>query len=460
MKKILVLITFFSLNILPIQNSSGQDKHQAGWKAGVASIIITPEESLWMAGFAARTSPSEGKLHELWAKALVIGDAAGKKAVLITTDLSGIPKSISDSIRNRLERRFKFSRSQIIFNTSHTHSGPVLVDALWDLYPLDDTQKARITSYTKKFELQIESIVRKALSTMKPVTISSENGITRFAVNRRNNIETKIDAQTDLKGPSDYAVPVIRVTDQKGKIMALAFGYACHNTVLHGNEWSGDYAGYAQITLEKSHPGATALFFQGCGGNQNALPRKSVPLAKQYGQELALAVEAVLEGEMRELEPRLRTAYSEVNIEFENPPGREELNQMLAKESGYIRNWALEMIRKYEKGETMLRSYPYPVQFWQLGEQSIVALGGEPVVDYAINLKKIFGPELFVMGYSNDVMAYIPTVDILREGGYEGHTSMMAFGLPAKWKESIEPTIMQEVMKLAKQVGVEKPKSK
>ncbi|MDP2415756.1 hypothetical protein [Daejeonella sp.] len=182
-------------------------------------------------------------------------------------------------------------------------------------------------------------------------------------------------------------------------------------------------------------------------------------MAKQYGQELALAVEAVLEGEMRKLEPRLKTAYSEVNIEFENPPSKEELNQMLVKESGYIRNWALEMIRKYEKGERILNSYPYPVQFWQLGDQSVVALGGEPVVDYAIRLKKIFGPELFVMGYSNDVMAYIPTVEILREGGYEGHTSQMAFGLPAKWKESIEPTIMREVIILAEQLGI-KAKSK
>ena len=454
MKKLFSCIIISVQIILLSESSAAQENTPSGWKAGVASVVITPEESLWMAGFAHRTKPSDGKLHELWAKALVIEDASGKQALLITTDLSGIPKSISDSIRNQLGKRFKFSRSQIIFNTSHTHSGPVLVDALWDLYPLDDTQKERITKYTKKLELQIESIVRKALSSMKPVNISSENGITRFAVNRRNNIENKIDAQTDLKGPSDYAVPVIRVSDQKGKILALAFGYACHNTVLHGYEWSGDYAGYAQIALEKAHPGATALFFQGCGGNQNALPRKSVPLATQYGKELALAVDAVLEGDMKILEPKLSTAYSEVSIDLEKAPNKEELGFIASKETGYIKNWALNMIKKADQGKTFISTYPYPVQFWQLGNQSIVALGGEPVVDYAINLKKVFGPDLFVMGYSNDVMAYIPTAEILREGGYEGHTSQMAFGMPAKWKESIEPSIMREVMILAEKLGV------
>ena len=44
------------------------------------------------------------------------------------------------------------------------------------------------------------------------------------------------------------------------------------------------------------------------------------------------------------------------------------------------------------------------------------------------------------------MLAYIPTVAILREGGHAGHTSQMAFGLPAKWKESIEPLIMADLL--------------
>lgn len=460
MNKFLTLFFVFFLFIISSWEVSAQESKVKTWKAGVASVIITPKESMWMAGFASRVRPSEGKLHELWAKTLAFEDAEGKRGVLITTDLSGIPKSKSDAIRDRLEKSYKLSRSQIIFNTSHTHSGPVLQDALMDLYPLNDQQKELSRTYTLKLEDQIIAMVGKALSSMKPVNISTQNGITRFAVNRRNNIEANINAQTDLNGPSDYAVPVIRVTDEKGKIIAIAFGYACHNTVLNNYEWSGDYAGFAQIQVEKAHPGATALFFQGCGGNQNALPRKTVPLAKQYGQELALAVDAAMETEMTELEPKLSTAYSEVVIEMENAPSREELTSIASKESGYIKNWALNMIKKVDRGEKFIQSYPYPVQFWKLGDQQLVALGGEPMVDYAINLKKIFGSDLFVMGYSNDVMAYIPTVAILREGGYEGHTSQMAFGLPAKWKESIEPTIMGGVLKLAKELGITVPESK
>ncbi len=32
---------------------------QAEWRAGAASVVITPEENMWMAGYAARNKPSQ-----------------------------------------------------------------------------------------------------------------------------------------------------------------------------------------------------------------------------------------------------------------------------------------------------------------------------------------------------------------------------------------------------------------
>ena len=115
MKHFLSSILIFSLFILSNPANAGKIDGGGTWKAGVASVIITPEQSIWMAGFAHRTSPASGKLHDLWVKALAIEDASGKQAVLLTSDLSGIPKSISDSIRNRIERKFKFLLSLLKF---------------------------------------------------------------------------------------------------------------------------------------------------------------------------------------------------------------------------------------------------------------------------------------------------------------------------------------------------------
>ncbi len=455
-----LFISFLTISFLYAETSIDPEGSTGGWKAGVARMVITPEQSMWMAGYSARNHPSDGMLHNLWAKALVLEDADGKQAVLITTDLLGFPKNISDQIRDRLEDQFNLSRAQIILSSSHTHSGPVLKGALYDIYPLDANQIEKIEQYTAKLTDQIVKLVREALNSMQPVQLYAENGVVRFQVNRRNNPAGTLSRQTELNGPNDYAVPVIKVMDEAGELMAIAFGYACHPTVLDIYKWSGDYPGYAQIDLEESYPGTVALFFQGTGSDMNPLPRRSIALAQQYGEELAAAVRRVLNEDMQKLPSNLSTAYSEIELEFTAPPTREELSQMAREASGYQKQWAVRMLEKMERGEPFRTSYPYPVQIWNLGNQALVSLGGEVLVDYTIRLKRIFGEDIFVMGYSNDGMAYIPSVRVLREGGYEGAVSQIVYGLPGTWKASIESDIIQEVMKLAEEVDIKMPESR
>lgn len=431
-----------------------------GWKAGVARVVITPEKSMWMAGFAARTKPSDGKLHDLWAKALALEDANGKQAVLITTDLLGMPKNMSDEIRKRLNDQFKLSKAQIIINSSHTHSGPVLGNALSDIYPVDEAEKQKISQYSAKLIDQLVTLTGSALKTLQPATVQSQNGVARFQVNRRNNDAANLERLTELAGPSDAAVPVLKVSDTQGKILAVAFGYACHPTVLDNYQWSGDYPGYAQLELEKLYPGATALFFQGAGADQNPLPRRTVPRAIQYGKTLAAAVERVLSEEMKTLEPTLATAYTEIDLPLTTAPTKGDLTKMAEKSDGFQKKWALRMLDKVNKGEAFQSSYPFPLQVWKLGDQTVMTLGGELVVSYANNLKQIFGQDTFIMGYSNDVMTYIPSTTILREGGYEGEVAQIVYGLPATWASDAEIQIISNIVKLAKEAGVVQPESR
>jgi hypothetical protein len=66
------------------------------------------------------------------------------------------------------------------------------------------------------------------------------------------------------------------------------------------------------------------------------------------------------------------------------------------------------------------------------------------VVDYSLRLKKELGP-LWVTGYANDVMAYIPSLRVLKEGGYEGATSMVYYGMPTVWSPRVEDLIVAAV---------------
>lgn len=426
------------------------------WRAGVARVNITPKQPLWMAGYAVRTRPAEGTRLNLWAKALVLEDATGNKAVLITTDLLGLPEEVSENIRERLKIKFGLSKAQVLLNSSHTHSGPVLGSALSDIYPLDAAERQKVIQYTRQLENQLVNLVGEAFKTIEPALVYAQNGVTRFQVNRRSNQEATLLQQTELKGPNDYAVPVIKVVSTKGKLKAVAFGYACHPTVLNDYKWSGDYPGYAQEELEKNYPGVTALFFQGAGAEQNPLPRRTEALARQYGRELASAVNRVLEEVMPALSPTLKVAYSEINLPLAKPPTQAALQQ-IANDStvAYNQRWAVRMLAELRQGKPFRTAYPYPLQVWKLGDQILLGLGGEVVTEYAIRLKKIYGLQTFVLGYTNDVMAYIPSAKILQEGGYEGATSQMVYGLPSTWAPGIEETIISGIKELAKQVGVE-----
>ena len=423
-----------------------------GWKAGVSKVVITPKEAIWQAGYASRTHASEGKLHDLWAKALALEDENGQRSVLVTTDMLGFPKAMSDRIRSQLQARFGLSKANILLNSSHTHSGPVVYDALHDIYPLNATEEAKIGQYSRWLEGQVVELIGHALKNLEPVELFSQNGVTRFQVNRRNNKEGALLEQTELKGPNDYAVPVIKAVTPKGKLKAVVFGYACHPTVLDLYALSGDYPGFAQIELEKAHPEATALFFQGAAGDQNPLPRRTISLAKQYGKELAAAVERVLEEPMKPLSAQFQSAYAEVTLPLSPPPTEAQLLKIQQTEMPYIQRWAARLLSEMKQGKAFVSSYPYPIQLWKLGEQALFSFGGELVIEYAIECKKRYGTNIFVAAYSNDVMGYIPSATILKEGGYEGQSSQMVYGLPSVWDASVPSLIHAEIDKLAQQI--------
>lgn len=414
------------------------------WKAGVAKRVITPQDSVWMAGYASREHPAEDALHDLWIKALALEDSLGNRALLITADLLGLPRDFSASVSQQLMEKLGLARSQIILSSSHTHSGPVLRRSLYPAYPLSAARLAQIDRYSTWLEAQFVDLGVAAFAEMKPASLHSGQGTARFGVNRRNNAETTLALATELAGPIDHSVPVILVRDADDQPLALVFGYACHATVLSFYQWSGDYPGFAQLALEEAYPGVMAMFFAGAGGDVNPLPRRTVGLAKQYGETLASAVQRVVEEELQPLAPLMHTRYEEVELAFDALPRREELAHLLHAGAAYEKVWAGDLMARMDSGLPIPPNYPaYPLQSWQLGRQQLVALGGEVVVEYAIRLKRLLGPDLFVMAYANDVMAYIPSLRILREGGYEGFSSSRVYNLPAPWAPTIEETLVR-----------------
>jgi hypothetical protein len=240
----------------------------------------------------------------------------------------------------------------------------------------------------------------------------------------------------------------MRVDDRKGKLRAVVFGYACHNTTARDfMQFHGDYAGFAEAWLENHHPGAMALFVSGCGADANPYPRGTIELARQHGEELAAAVERVLVRELQPVQGALKTAYEEFPVAFATPLGREELQAQLENKDVYHRNWAEAILELLDRNGHLPKEYPYPLEIWQFGQDlTLIALGSEVVVDYDLRLKKELGAEkLWVAAYCNDVFAYIPSLRVLEEGGYEGGGAMVYYGQPGPFAPTIEETIIGKV---------------
>jgi predicted amidohydrolase YtcJ len=427
---------------------------EPGWKAGIARVSIVPAEPVWLAGYGGKARVPTATLHELWAKAIALEAPDGGRAVLITSDFQGVPRSMSDRVFARLEAEHGLGRDRVMFTFSHNHCAPRLGDDLLDYYPEDEDQERIVGRYTDAMIDRCVDLVGKALDDLAPAELRTGTGRAGFAVNRRENPEPtvadRIARGEPLAGPTDHAVPVMTVTRPDGRPVAILFGYACHPTTLDITAYNGDYPGFAQVFLEKSHPGTTAMFVNTCGGDQNPLPRRSVELCERYGLMLAAAVEEVLRRPLEPVPATLRVAFESIDLAYESVATERELEVATADRNATKARWARRMLRRLRAGETFPTSAPYPLHVWRLGGDTLfIGMGGETVVDYALLFKRTWGPRTWVLGYADDMLAYIPSRRVWEEGGYEGGPKIYEYGNPAvRWAGDVESRIVPAVTRL------------
>jgi hypothetical protein len=426
------------------------------WRAAAARENITPQEPLWMTGYATRDHPAEGAAQQLWVKALAFEDPAGQRGVLLTADLCGITRAMSERVAAELGQRFKLPRSAVMTNASHTHAGPWIDGYLPGLRQLPPADQQKAVRYRTHVEDAMIRAAAAALESLAPATLAWSADEATFGVHRRNNLEKDVPALRaagKLRGPMDPRVPVLAVRAPNGELRALLVSYACHNTTLMGSnyQWHGDYAGCAQLELERRHPGAVVLFAMGCGGDINPQPRGEIGLAEEHGRELADAADRSLAKPMQPIAGKFASAFDDIVLTFSKQPTEEKLREAREKNQPFkemYQAWsAIVSERLRTRGDDALRQ-PYAVQAWRLGALPWVALSGEPVVEYSLRLRQEIGSDLWVLGYSNDVMCYIPNERTLKEGRYEGDSSMIAYGKPSPWSPGLEEKIIGKAREL------------
>ena len=409
MRLSLTLTTLLLLTPLTCQAQQPADAPAPSWKVGTAVAQITPQRRLHMRGYASRKTPAEGTEQELFGKAIAIEDEQGQRVVFVTLDLIGVLAELRATVAKEVQQQFKLPPQQLLMNASHTHCGPA--------YGREDAK-----DYFDSLAKDLVKIVGQAIERLEPARLTYSQARCSVAINRRTPTERGFLNHPNPHGPVDHTVPVLAAHDGAGKLKAVVFGYACHNTTMSFYRWLGDYAGFAQEYFQADHPGVTALFMMGCGGDQNPYPRRELKYAKMHGRSLATAVEAALETNQRTLRHQrpirgaIKAAMGTVDLEFSDPKRPD---------------------------------FAYPVQVIRLGDElMLVALGTEVVVDYSLRLKRELGkqdgPAIWVAGYSNVYNGYIPSRRVLLEGGYEARSR--------PWKPELEQRIIGKVHALVGQL--------
>ena len=462
-KRYISLFVFVCLYIV-IPAAFSQD---LDWKVGVAKTVITPEVPIPLVGYGGRADPFSGVDIDIFAKALAFEDAQGVRGIIVTADLVGLQGIFFDSVCERVMAATELSRAQIMLNASHTHTGPLMSlrpDIQGNVAYAAFTQEGaqHVVDYTKALQEKIYHLMIAALSDLHPATLSWGSDEVTFVMNRRlKNKDGVVRMSPNPDGPTDPVIPVLKVTGSDGKIRALLFGCACHNTGLTGdhNIISGDYAGYAQEILEARYPGAIALFKSGCGADANPSPRTDIPGVRTIGLELADAVTRALEKKMRPVHGDLKFAYRMTELPLKNLSA-DQVNA-LADTSDVVGLMAKQMKKVLAEGGTLPTHYTAPIATWGFGDDlTMLAFPSETVSEFALNIRSEHpAVPLWVSSYSNDLFGYVPTAKIVREGGHEtiGVTTWLwgtdlenSVGL---FSEEVEDVMMSTARELIREVN-------
>ena len=435
-------------------------------QAGVATRVINPPLGIGKGGVRLFGDPIQAIESDLMAAVLVIASGTTKIA-LIATDLGLLTTGESDPMRDAVAAALGIPPSHVLFNVSHNHSAPALHE--W-MAMTDEPEDTRLRlRYAAKIERWLVEAAREADAQLQPARLGAGWGESSIGVYRREPREGS-DVLVLGEVPDaqfDSTVGVLRVDDEEGNPIAVAFRYSAHPVVVGGRSAVGstDYPGPAREVLEESL-GGTAMFFQGCGGNLN--PRVGIgweidcsDTKRRVGFELggeALKVAAGIRTnrragprrplgnipnilftpweEITEEAPGVVAAVEDrIQLEFEELPSLKRAREIHARWQGLLEErqrgdaqaWELRSAQKYEDWSRKL------VQAVEHGhptlELRIQALRIDDVAFVGMNVETFFetGLEIrerspfahtFVLGYSNGLVAYLPRAEDYPPGGW------------------------------------------
>ncbi len=441
--------------------------------AGSAVRDVSPPTGYRLQGHDARRKRSNAIHDPLMLKALSLSDGR-QRVYVITSDLVSFPQTFACEVKKAIHKELGIRPEQVMLTAAHVHTGPFMSASS----PEDKQQL--IPDYLSNVKNKIIAAIREATEKEEPVTLRWGRSETDIGiVNRRLPTPYGVEMLPNPDGPVDHEVLVLTALNRENLPRAILFNYACHPTTLAMDiaQISADFPGAAQSALEKKHPGATAMFINGCCGDvrpnlveNNRFKGGSFEDVERMGGVLAQSVSQTLENARPVPEGAVEGRQETVRLPLDQallPDTPAHLEQAAARHlrqpkrdesaSGAwytpavepaVNAWKAEMLARLQRGEKPCATVPMDIQALIVGDVKIVGLGGEIMVEIGLRIKAAGGPGIMVGSCANGVAGYIPTAAALNEGGYEAK-SFLSRKYPAPYDYSMEETLHEHVLALA-----------
>ena len=156
----------------------------------------------------------------------------------------------------------------------------------------------------------------------------------------------------------DHDLPVLAVHDREGKLRAIYFSYACHCVTLSDNKISGDWAGFAQHTLQELFPGSIAMASVGCGADSNpssGVTGANVTVCAGQGDQIAQEIKRLLATGLHPIKSMPQTRYARLDLPLDKPRTRDEWERR-AKQQDAVGHHARVNLERLDRGTRWQRA--------------------------------------------------------------------------------------------------------
>ena len=441
---------FFCFTIITISLSGQSGQLRVGTACVDVSPTVTP--------FQLRSGKSSFVHDPLHVRAVAFECGEGR-AVICLIDAIGIGREMSDIAKSRASEKTGWKAEDMLICATHTHTAPKGGEGM----------PGREAYEKLKYEKLEEAIVQ-AIQSMEPARVgfSSEDEPSEVR-NRRwflqpgtmppnplgeqDQVKTNANRNHLVKpaGPIDPEICVIDVRTYRHKPLALIANYALHyvggvpkkvdengrEVGMASADYFGEFSRIMPYRLGGVNPPANfvAMMTNGASGDINNLvftgsraPRSPFEQIRIVASKAADASwRAVRKIENYDTKPLIATRQREVDLPYREPDEREislakGLLNRTRQEREAINSRTTSVatrVIEYAKPEHP-RTEPVLIQAFRIGDQAIVSMPFEVLVEIGLEIKKKSPFEhTFLIELANGGYGYLPPPNQHKLGGYE-----------------------------------------